>query len=68
MFRQKTADQKSYCRYKGCSGMRGNFCGFCLGRRYGENVANVLVNPVNYKRSLVIILKYLFIFCIFFTF
>ncbi|XP_025203413.1 cell division cycle-associated 7-like protein [Melanaphis sacchari] len=43
--RQKTADQKSYCRYKGCSGMRGNFCGFCLGRRYGENVANVLVNP-----------------------
>ncbi|XP_026819607.1 uncharacterized protein LOC113558348 [Rhopalosiphum maidis] len=43
--RQKTADQKSYCRYKGCSGVRGNFCGFCLGRRYGENVANVLVNP-----------------------
>ncbi|KAL5236969.1 hypothetical protein ACI65C_004379 [Semiaphis heraclei] len=43
--RQKTADQKSYCRYKGCSGVRGNFCGFCLGRRYGENVANVLLNP-----------------------
>ncbi|XP_001944678.1 cell division cycle-associated protein 7 [Acyrthosiphon pisum] len=43
--RQKTADQKSYCRYKGCSGVRGNFCGFCLGRRYGENVASVLVNP-----------------------
>lgn len=43
--RQKTADQKSYCRYKGCSGMRGTFCGFCLGRRYGENVATVLLNP-----------------------
>jgi len=49
VFRQKTSDQKSYCRYKGCIGVRGNFCGFCLGRRYGENVANVLVNPVNYK-------------------
>ncbi|VVC44142.1 Zinc-finger domain of monoamine-oxidase A repressor R1 [Cinara cedri] len=43
--RQKTLDQKSYCRYKGCRGVRGMFCGFCLGKRYGENVADVLKNP-----------------------
>jgi len=22
------------------------FCGFCLGKRYGEDVAEVLLNPV----------------------
>ncbi|XP_050427051.1 cell division cycle-associated protein 7-like [Adelges cooleyi] len=43
--RQKTLDQKSYCRYKGCRGVRGMFCGFCLGKRYGEDVAEVLLNP-----------------------
>lgn len=43
--RQKTMDQKSYCRHKSCKGMRGMFCGFCLGRRYGEDVADVLLNP-----------------------
>uniref|UniRef100_A0A2S2QEA0 Cell division cycle-associated 7-like protein n=1 Tax=Sipha flava TaxID=143950 RepID=A0A2S2QEA0_9HEMI len=42
--RQKTLDQKSYCRYKKCRGVRGMFCGFCLGNRYGENVAEVLLN------------------------
>ncbi|CAI6357845.1 unnamed protein product [Macrosiphum euphorbiae] len=44
--RQKTLDQKSYCRHKSCKGMRGMFCGFCLLRRYGEDVAEVLLNPV----------------------
>ncbi|XP_050545497.1 uncharacterized protein LOC126907882 [Daktulosphaira vitifoliae] len=43
--RQKTLDQKSYCRYKECRGVRGMFCGFCLGKRYGEDVAEVLLNP-----------------------
>lgn len=23
------------------------FCGFCLGKRYGEDVADALKNPVN---------------------
>lgn len=41
-------DQKSYCRNKSCKGMRGMFCGFCLGRRYGEDVAEALLNPVIY--------------------
>ncbi|XP_050425991.1 uncharacterized protein LOC126836534 [Adelges cooleyi] len=43
--RQKTLDQKSYCRYIHCKGYRGMFCGFCLGKRYGEDVAEVLLNP-----------------------
>lgn len=45
-FRQKTTDQKTYCRYKGCTGVRGMFCGFCLKNRYGEDVADALKNPV----------------------
>lgn len=45
-FRQKTLDQKSYCRHKLCVGVRGMFCGFCLGNRYGEDVAVVLKDPV----------------------
>uniref|UniRef100_A0A2H8TVT8 Cell division cycle-associated 7-like protein n=1 Tax=Melanaphis sacchari TaxID=742174 RepID=A0A2H8TVT8_9HEMI len=44
--RQKTMDQKSYCRHENCKGMRGMFCGFCLGRRYGEDVAEALLNPL----------------------
>ncbi|XP_003245746.1 cell division cycle-associated protein 7 [Acyrthosiphon pisum] len=44
--RQKTLDQKSYCRHQSCKGMRGMFCGFCLGKRYGEDVAEALLNPV----------------------
>ncbi|XP_060857777.1 uncharacterized protein LOC132935300 [Metopolophium dirhodum] len=44
--RQKTLDQKSYCRHESCKGMRGMFCGFCLVRRYGEDVAQALLNPV----------------------
>lgn len=44
--RQKTLDQKTYCRHESCKGMRGMFCGFCLGRRYGEDVAEALLNPV----------------------
>uniref|UniRef100_A0A2S2P6P5 Cell division cycle-associated 7-like protein n=1 Tax=Schizaphis graminum TaxID=13262 RepID=A0A2S2P6P5_SCHGA len=44
--RQKTLDQKSYCRNENCKGMRGMFCGFCLGRRYGEDVAEALLNPL----------------------
>ncbi|XP_025425576.1 uncharacterized protein LOC112694352 [Sipha flava] len=43
--RQKTLDQKSCCRNKLCVGVRGMFCGFCLGNRYGEDVADVLQNP-----------------------
>ncbi|XP_015368742.1 PREDICTED: cell division cycle-associated protein 7-like [Diuraphis noxia] len=43
--RQKTMDQKSYCRHKSCKGMRGMFCGFCLRTRYGEDVAEALLNP-----------------------
>lgn len=46
LFRQKTSDQKSYCRYKGCKGVRGMFCGYCLRIRYGEDVADALKNPV----------------------
>ncbi|CAH1732953.1 unnamed protein product [Aphis gossypii] len=44
--RQKTMDQKSFCRNKSCNGMRGMFCGFCLSRRYGEDVAEALLNPL----------------------
>ncbi|XP_026819671.1 cell division cycle-associated protein 7-like [Rhopalosiphum maidis] len=44
--RQKTLDQKSYCRHESCKGMRGMFCGFCLGTRYGEDVAEALLNPL----------------------
>lgn len=43
--RQKTRDMKSICRGNECSGVRGQFCGFCLKRRYGEDVAEVLRDP-----------------------
>jgi len=29
--------------------MRGMFCGFCLGGRYGEDVAEALLDPVIYN-------------------
>lgn len=43
--RQKTKDTKSICRGNECSGVRGQFCGFCLRKRYGEDVAVVLKDP-----------------------
>lgn len=43
--RQKTADVKSICRNKECVGIRGQFCGFCLHNRYGEDVATTLKDP-----------------------
>uniref|UniRef100_T1IAU9 Zf-4CXXC_R1 domain-containing protein n=1 Tax=Rhodnius prolixus TaxID=13249 RepID=T1IAU9_RHOPR len=44
--RQKTIDVKSICRNEKCFGLRGQFCGFCLSKRYGEDVAVVLKDPV----------------------
>ncbi|XP_066995901.2 uncharacterized protein [Anabrus simplex] len=43
--RQKTSDTKSICRSGKCHGLRGMFCGYCLKRRYGEDVADVLLDP-----------------------
>ncbi|XP_014278179.1 cell division cycle-associated 7-like protein [Halyomorpha halys] len=43
--RQKTVDVKSICRNKNCVGIRGQFCGFCLHNRYGEDVATTLKDP-----------------------
>ncbi|CAH1393932.1 unnamed protein product [Nezara viridula] len=43
--RQKTVDVKSICRNKDCVGIRGQFCGFCLHNRYGEDVATTLKDP-----------------------
>lgn len=53
-------DQKSFCRNKSCNGMRGMFCGFCLSRRYGEDVAEALLNPVIYIFN--IFLRHTFIY------
>ncbi|XP_073437571.1 cell division cycle-associated 7-like protein [Dendrobates tinctorius] len=43
--RQKTADTKTFCRYPGCGGVRGQFCGPCLRNRYGEDVREALLDP-----------------------
>ncbi|VEN34026.1 unnamed protein product, partial [Callosobruchus maculatus] len=43
--RQKTLDQKTYCRNIHCIGLRGMFCGVCLKNRYGEDVAEALLDP-----------------------
>ncbi|CAH1992449.1 unnamed protein product [Acanthoscelides obtectus] len=43
--RQKTVDQKTYCRNSECSGRRGMFCGVCLKNRYGEDAAQALLDP-----------------------
>ncbi|KAF4532773.1 hypothetical protein B566_EDAN003554, partial [Ephemera danica] len=34
--RQKSTDQKTCCRDPKCRGVRGQFCGSCLMRRYGQ--------------------------------
>ncbi|XP_014260465.1 cell division cycle-associated 7-like protein isoform X2 [Cimex lectularius] len=47
--RQKTADTKSICRSPHCNGVRGQFCGFCLLHRYGEDVAIVIKKEVTKK-------------------
>ncbi|XP_018571271.1 uncharacterized protein LOC108910967 isoform X2 [Anoplophora glabripennis] len=44
--RQKTKDQKTFCRSLSCVGVRGQFCGVCLENRYGEDVAVVLKDPM----------------------
>ncbi|GLH05408.1 Cell division cycle-associated 7-like protein [Gryllus bimaculatus] len=43
--RQKTFDTKTVCRSGRCVGVRGMFCGICLPKRYGEQVADALKNP-----------------------
>ncbi|XP_077124830.1 cell division cycle-associated 7-like protein [Ranitomeya variabilis] len=43
--RQKTKDTKTFCRYPGCGGVRGQFCGPCLRNRYGEDVREALLDP-----------------------
>ncbi|XP_022093131.1 cell division cycle-associated 7-like protein [Acanthaster planci] len=43
--RQKTIDMKTICRYDGCTGVRGQFCGPCLRNRYGEDAKAALLNP-----------------------
>ncbi|XP_073533881.1 cell division cycle-associated 7-like protein isoform X2 [Phyllobates terribilis] len=43
--RQKTTDTKTFCRYPGCGGVRGQFCGPCLRNRYGEDVREALLDP-----------------------
>jgi len=43
--RQKTTDQKTVCRSGECAGVRGQFCGFCLLNRYGEDASEALLNP-----------------------
>jgi len=43
--RQKTMDTKTICRSGNCVGIRGKFCGSCLRGRYGEDVAEALMDP-----------------------
>uniref|UniRef100_A0A146M758 Cell division cycle-associated 7-like protein n=1 Tax=Lygus hesperus TaxID=30085 RepID=A0A146M758_LYGHE len=43
--RQKTIDLKSRCYSPYCHGVRGQFCGYCLMHRYGEDVAVALRDP-----------------------
>lgn len=43
--RQKTLDSKTYCRSSTCIGVRGQFCGPCLGNRYGEDAIKALKDP-----------------------
>ncbi|CAH0384143.1 unnamed protein product [Bemisia tabaci] len=43
--RQKTLDTKTICRSQDCNGVRGQFCGPCLKNRYGELVADCLLDP-----------------------
>lgn len=45
--RQKTLDTKTICRSGFCVGAKGQFCGPCLKNRYGEDVRDVLLNPVS---------------------
>lgn len=45
--RQKTLDTKTICRSGVCVGAKGQFCGPCLKNRYGEDVRDVLLNPVS---------------------
>ncbi|KAK7069711.1 Cell division cycle-associated 7-like protein, partial [Halocaridina rubra] len=43
--RQKTSDTKTICRSGRCVGLRGFFCGPCLGTRYGEDAKKALLDP-----------------------
>ena len=43
--RQKTADTKTCCRSEECHGVRGQFCGGCLKKRYGEDAIEALLDP-----------------------
>ena len=43
--RQKTNDTKTCCRSDTCSGVRGQFCGACLQKRYGEDIRDALLDP-----------------------
>jgi len=43
--RQKTKDTKTVCRSGRCIGLKGQFCGRCLNMRYGESVAEALMDP-----------------------
>ncbi|XP_045062343.1 cell division cycle-associated protein 7-like [Coregonus clupeaformis] len=45
--RQKTTDTKTNCRNPECVGVRGQFCGPCLRNRYGEEVRDALLDPVD---------------------
>lgn len=45
--RQKTLDTKTVCRSGFCVGGKGQFCGPCLKNRYGEEVRDVLLDPVS---------------------
>ncbi|KAG7281367.1 hypothetical protein CRUP_023518 [Coryphaenoides rupestris] len=44
--RQKTLDTKTVCRSGFCVGGKGQFCGPCLKNRYGEDVREVLLDPM----------------------
>ena len=44
--RQKTLDMKTICRSGVCVGVRGNFCGVCLGNRYGQDARKALKDPL----------------------
>ncbi|XP_033641434.1 cell division cycle-associated 7-like protein isoform X2 [Asterias rubens] len=43
--RQKTLDMKTICRFSGCTGVKGQFCGPCLRNRYGEDAKTALITP-----------------------
>ena len=55
--RQKTLDTKTICRSGRCRGHKGQFCGTCLKKRYGQDAREALKDPdwscpvCRYKRT-----------------